>query len=142
MEIQIAKILPFLGEIISTAKPSVLPSATNGSEGGKNLTDGIAQTLHGRDSFKPQNQESKQTKQVYGLGGRDDPHVCDYLKIQISLICMGWPDTGDGSLEAEEPTVNSKKLVMYRKQKTRDRKAKARFLTIQKGWKTMVGIRD
>lgn len=42
---------------------------------------------------------------------------------------MGWPDTGDRSLEAEEPTVNSKKLVMYRKQQTRDRKAKARFLT-------------
>lgn len=41
---------------------------------------------------------------------------------------MGWPDTGDGSLEAEEPTVKSKKLVMYRKQQTRDRKAKARFL--------------
>lgn len=42
---------------------------------------------------------------------------------------MGWPDTGDGPLEAKEPTVKRKKLVMYRKQQTRDRKAKTRFLT-------------
>lgn len=42
---------------------------------------------------------------------------------------MGWPDTGDGSLEAKEPTVKSKKLVMYRKQQTREWKAKTRFLT-------------
>lgn len=69
MEIHIAKILPFLGETISTAKPSVLPM------GRGDLTDGIAQTLHGRDSFNPQNQESKQTKQVYGGGDR---HVCEF----------------------------------------------------------------
>lgn len=59
----------------------------------------------------------------------------------------GLADTGDGSLEATEPIVKSKKLVMYRKQQTGDRKAKARFLTgaelrTQKGWKTMAGIGD
>lgn len=49
---------------VSTAKPSLLPMG----RGGGNLTDGIAQTLMD-ESFNPQNQESKETKQVYGLGG-------------------------------------------------------------------------